>query len=78
MLTNNDLFTFMSAGANIPQYLRKCFTHISSFSIQDGCIEKVGAGRPLAFNEPLYIQEIVGRVSMWMVTLEDMIKVRIK
>jgi len=68
----------MSAGSDIEHYLKKCFTHIKSFVIRDGSIEKVGTGRDLSFTEPLYIQEMIGRVSTWMSTLEEMIKIRMK
>ena len=78
LLTDEELFDFMSSGANIQKYLRKCFPQIMSFAIREGSIERIGEKRELIFAEPFYIQEMIGRVNSWVSSLEDLIKCRLK
>lgn len=55
----------MSSGADVGFYLKRLFPHILKFHVNDGTVEKIGLKKELSFNEPLFFQEMAGRVNIW-------------
>jgi len=68
----------MSSDADVSHYLKKLFPFILKFHVNEGSIEKIGLRHELKFTEPLYYQEMAGRVSKWVYSLEESVKAKMR